>query len=87
MEPSPFNKTKHRTKMKTSLHHRIHGGINPLLAITLSVIALGTGILMWEWHGAHSHSASHHKHAKSSQHQHTKTHHTADAAGKSAKNG
>ena len=58
-----------------------------MLAIILGVIALGSGILMWEWHSAHSHSASHHKHAKSSQHQHTKTHHTADAGVKSAKNG
>ena len=71
--------------MKTSLHHRIHGGINPMLAIILGVIALGSGILMWEWHSAHS---ANHKHSKSaSHHQHTKSHHTADASGKSAKNG
>ena len=70
--------------MKTSLHHRIHGDINPLLAITIAVIAIGSGILRWEWLGALS---AKHQHSKSSQHQHTKTHHTADAGGKSAKNG
>ena len=57
--------------MNTALHHRFEGGINLLLAVTLSVIAIGSGILIWEWHGAHS--SANHKHAKSaSHHQHAK---------------
>ena len=66
--------------MKKTLHHQIHGGINPLLAALLSAIALGGGILAWEWHHAHS-AKSKHSASIGSHHHHGKGHHKADAAG------
>ena len=67
--------------MKTSLQRPIHGGIEPMLAILLGVITLGGGILFWEWHSSHAGSGKHSKVA--AHHQHAKSHHVADAGGKS----
>lgn len=66
--------------MKTSLHHRIHAGLEPMVAIILGVIALGSGILFWEWHSSHPGKEKHDGGGVAAHHHHQgKSHHTAAA--------
>ena len=66
--------------MKTSVQHHRRAEINLVLTIILSFIALGGGLLIWEWHSAHPGKEKHEGGGVAAHHHHQgKSHHTAAA--------